>query len=442
MHTFKIAVFTTLCILFFNTINAQNQDAVNTYTPYSFYGVGDLSSPGFAPQRGMGGIGIGLRSTRAINYLNPAALSVHDTLSFMFDFGAEMQNYYLSTNTNSTASNSFNMHHISMSFPVWNKMVVALSVMPYSSVGYQVKQKETNPLIINEVGDITYTNQGEGGLNQVMMSLGYSFRSLFPNSVLGRFSVGGQAQYIFGSIDRYSNVAFNSNPSNANVNAGQYIKASNFAFGLGLQYDMPIQKKYHLTLGATYLFKNNMEVQKTDFAYRIGGWGTDTVRHNVNKNAQLYVPASIGFGATFSKDEKWLVGFDYIYRDWSGADFDVPANTPANRVFKAVPEHVFRAGFETTPNRNDIRYFLKRWTYRAGLYYENTYLQFGDTQIKNSGITFGVGVPIGSRKNAINVSTELGQRGTVNNDLIREIYWKMSVSVSLYDIWFVTQKFE
>ena len=442
MRIFKLAVLGTLCILFSNIAVAQNDDAKNTFSPYSFYGIGDLATSGFTSQRGMGGIGIGLRTNRAINYMNPAALSVQDTLSFMFDFGAEMQNYYLSTHNNSTASNSFNMHHIAMSFPVWNKMVLALSVMPYSNVGYNVKQKETNPAIINEVGDITYTHQGEGGLNQVMMSLGYSLRALFPNSVLSRFSVGAQAQYIFGSIDRYSNITFTTDPSNANVNSGQHIKANNFTFGLGLQYDMPIKDKYHLTVGATYLFKNDMSVRKIDFAYRNGGWGTDTTRYDVDDNALLSVPASIGFGATIKNGDKWLVGFDYTYRNWSNTAFEVNNNTAAAKSFKATPEHMFRAGFETTPNRNDIRYFFKRWTYRAGLYYEQTYMKFGDTQINNYGMTFGVGVPLGTRNNAINISTELGQRGTLDNDLIRETYWKISVGVSLYDIWFVKQRFE
>jgi opacity protein-like surface antigen len=428
MCIYKNLTIATLCLLFAHAAVAQNQDAINTFTPYTFYGVGDITPPGLSYHRGMGGIGIGMRSNRTINYLNPAALSAQDTLSFMFDFGGEMQNYYLATSAQSSAHNSVNMHHISMSFPVWRKVVLGLSVLPYSSIGYNISRKETRPEVLTEAGEIVYSHQGEGGLNQVMLSLGYS---------LGRLSLGGQAQYIFGSIDRFDNVDFTTASGMSRTSSGKLIKASNFAFALGAQYSQPLGK-YNLTAGAVYQFQNNMRVEKTDFAYSIGGMGTDTLRYNTDPNARLLVPASWGFGITISEGTKWMAGLDYTYRNWRNAEFGVPAS----RNFTAVPEHIIRAGFEYTPNRYDIRYFLKRWSYRGGLFFENTYLQFDTHRIKNFGITAGVGIPIGNMNNALNMALELGQRGTTANNLVRERYWKVSVSLSLYDIWFIKQRFE
>jgi hypothetical protein len=319
------------------------------------------------------------------------------------------------------------MNHLAMSFPVWRKMAVGVSVMPYSNVGYKITQKETKTETVAGAGDITYTNQGEGGLTQVMLGVGYSF---------GKLSVGGQAQYIFGAIDRYDNVTF-SDATIANTNSGKLIKANNFTFGLGAQYELPVGK-YHLTAGVTYQFQNNMKAEKTDFAYSVGSMGTDTVRYDNNADARLLVPAALGVGFTFRKNDQWLVGLDYTFRDWSTAVFD----TPSNFAFKTVSEHILRAGFESTPNRYDIRYFLKRWTYRAGLFFENTYMQFNGNRIQNYGATVGLGLPIGSRNNAVNIAIEAGQRGTTANNLVREMYWKVSVSVSLYDLWFIKQRFE
>ncbi|MDR1406153.1 MAG: hypothetical protein LBI89_02995 [Prevotellaceae bacterium] len=428
MHIYKNITLATLCLLAATGADAQNKDAVNTFTPYTFYGIGDLTPPGLSYHRGMGGIGIGMRNNRTINYLNPAALSMQDTLSFMFDFGGEMQNYYLSTSEQSSANNSINMHHLAMSFPVWGKLVMGLSVLPYSSIGYDISRKETRPEVLAETGGATYTHQGEGGLNQLMMSLGYSF---------GRLSIGGQAQYIFGSIDRFDNVTAANTAGFSSVNSGKLIKASNFAFALGAQYSQPVGK-YSLTAGAVYQFRNNMRVEKVDFIYGIGGMGTDTLRYESDPNARLPVPASFGIGFTISEGAKWMAGLDYTFRNWTHTAFDVPAS----RHFKAVPEHIIRAGFEYTPNRYDIRYFLKRWSYRGGLFFENTYLQFDDTRIKNIGLTLGAGIPIGNMNNSVNIAVELGQRGTARNNLIRERYWKISVSLSLYDIWFIKQRFE
>ncbi|MDR0582402.1 MAG: hypothetical protein LBG31_05520 [Prevotellaceae bacterium] len=428
MHIYKKLTLAAFGSLFVTVATAQNKDAVNTFTPYTFYGVGDLTPPGLSYHRGMGGIGIGMRNSRTINYLNPAALSAQDTLSFMFDFGGEMQNYYLSNGAQSSVNNSINMHHMAMSFPVWGKMVMALLVSPYSSIGYDVSRKETRPEILVESGEAIYSHQGEGGLNQLMLSLGYSF---------GRLSVGGQAQYIFGSIDRFDNVSFTNATGMSQVNSGKLIKASNFAFALGAQYTQPLGK-YSLTAGVVYQLRNNMRVEKTNFIYSIGGMGTDTLRYDSQPDARLLVPASLGIGITFGEGAKWLAGLDYTYRDWTHAEFDAPSS----RSFKAMPEHIIRAGFEYTPNRYDIRYFLKRWSYRGGLFFENTYLQFDNTRIKNAGLTLGVGIPVGNTNNAVNIAAELGQRGTTRNGLIRERYWKVSVSLSLYDIWFLKQRFE
>ncbi|MDR1680624.1 MAG: hypothetical protein LBS12_02425 [Prevotellaceae bacterium] len=423
-----------IAALLLNVAGAQNDDAVNTFTPYSLYGVGDLASPGFSFQRAMGGLGIGLRTNRAINYINPASLSVQDTLSFMFDFGGEMQNYYLSTADQTTASNSLNMHHLAMSFPVWRKMVLAVSVMPYSSVGYNITEKETDPAVINTTGGVTYTNRGEGGLNQVMMSAGLSLHSIVSNPFLQRFSIGGEAHYIFGSIDRYSNVSFAS-AANAGVNSGRFIRASDFAFGVGLQYEQPVGA-YGLTVGATYQFQNNMRAEQTSFRHVQSSSSYSTL--DTTFDTRLFVPSSFGVGITLHHGEQWLVGLDYTFRDWTNATFDAPSS----KVFKARPEHIVRAGFERTPNRYDIRYFLKRWSYRAGLYYEQTYLQFDHHRITAYGLTAGVGIPIGNRNNALNFSAEIGQRGTTDNGLVRELYWKLTLGVSLYDIWFVQPRFE
>ena len=134
---------------------AQLTDALGTYTPYSVFGVGDINRPGTAFNKAMGGIGIGLRENRLINILNPAAISERDTLSFMLDFGVNQSNIYnKGVQDLSSAYNVFNMHHLIMSFPIYDKSAFAVGVMPYSSVGYKFEAFETDPSIITEMGDI------------------------------------------------------------------------------------------------------------------------------------------------------------------------------------------------------------------------------------------------------------------------------------------------
>ena len=86
-RTIKLLLITALIFVLKVNVSAQNTDALGTYTPYSMFGIGEISTQGTAYNIGMGGIGIGMRDNKYINYANPAAITARDTLSFMMDFG-------------------------------------------------------------------------------------------------------------------------------------------------------------------------------------------------------------------------------------------------------------------------------------------------------------------------------------------------------------------
>ena len=82
-------LFLVLTILIGGKAGAQTTDALGTYTPYSIFGVGDVSRPGTAYNKSMGGLGVGVKDARYINYINPASIVERDSMSFMADFGME-----------------------------------------------------------------------------------------------------------------------------------------------------------------------------------------------------------------------------------------------------------------------------------------------------------------------------------------------------------------
>ena len=81
LHKAVVSAVLAVCA----AISAHGQ-AAGTYTPYSIYGVGDLSQPGTAYNKSMGGVGVALRNTSFINVMNPASVTARDSLSFMTDF--------------------------------------------------------------------------------------------------------------------------------------------------------------------------------------------------------------------------------------------------------------------------------------------------------------------------------------------------------------------
>ncbi|MBL0054289.1 MAG: hypothetical protein IPP29_23820 [Bacteroidetes bacterium] len=78
-------------------------------------------------------------------------------------------------------------------------------------------------------------------------------------------------------------------------------------------------------------------------------------------------------------------------------------------------------------------------------------LNLRSTPITDMTLSFGVGLPI--RKDAvtapyatsfsrINLSLEVGKRGTTTNNLLLEEYIRLHVGVCLSELWFIQRKFD
>ena len=73
--------------------------------------------------------------------------------------------------------------------------------------------------------------------------------------------------------------------------------------------------------------------------------------------------------------------------------------------------------------------------------YENTYLEINNTPIKEFGISFGLGFPFRRSKSNLNFAFEIGNRGTVENNLVQENFYKFTFGLSIYERWFVKSKY-
>ena len=175
------------------TLMAQSS-SLNTYSPYTFYGIGDIHNEGNSAIRAMGGAGIGFRNYLYINTLNPASYSSVRNNSFLSNFDMEGQNFYARTTEAHTSFNTFNIRDISMSFPLAKGLGAAVSVMPLSSVGYNVNYYDSSENVLAGIGQMFYAYSGSGDVTQFKAGVGYE---LFKN-----FSVGADLLYLHGSIQR------------------------------------------------------------------------------------------------------------------------------------------------------------------------------------------------------------------------------------------------
>ncbi len=421
----------TLLTLSVLQLSAQSEDALESYSSYSLFGLGNLNGGGTAYNKGMGGIGIGVRDTRFINIANPASLTARDTLSFYLDFGANQNNYYSKSATTHSAFNTFNMHNLVLSFPLYKKSAFAFGIEPFSSVGYNFTTRENNPDLILEYGDLYYNKYGNGGISKLFLS---ASAIIFRN-----FSIGAEGIFFFGTLNRNSDLLFTSENQYRSLSSGRQYVVRALTAKFGLQYSRKFGKEHSLTLGGTWRAAQKFSGNTTSFVYAHNPVGAvDTILHQVRDNNYLQTPSQLGFGLSIRKKEKWLIGLDYIREDWSNHALIPTPGVPFSTTLRSV----FKAGFEYIPNRYDIRYYHKRVSYRGGFYYENSYMKIGDEQINAMGLTFGATLPILRLHNGMGIAFDIGRRGSVKNDLVRESYILLNLNFSLHDIWFMKFKYD
>jgi hypothetical protein len=413
---------TGFCIV--GSVYAQDNSSINTYSPYSMYGLGDLAQPGFTATGNMGGITTGVRETKQIDYVNPAGASARDSLTFVLDFGGEMKNFYSKTATLNTSYNTANFHHLAVAFPI-GRFGVSAGMTPFSSVGYEVERREWDDNITANMGDVRYFYRGENGINQLFLNVGFNATK--------RLAVGAGVRYLFGNVSHYYNVLFNSNAYYSSIYSSEVQKISDFVPSLGAQYTQPLTDKHHMVLGASWQPQVNLSGTQNinSQIYTVGGY--DTVSSS-SKSSLVLMPMQLNFGASITATEKWMLGAEFNYQDWSKTKV-------INHTDVMGRSYNLRLGGYYIPNRYDVRYFWKRMTYRGGLRYSQTPSLYNGSTVTDIALNAGLSFPMRGA-GYLNAGMEVGRRGATTQGMVQETYITISVGITLFEAWFVKYRYE
>ena len=198
--------------------------AATGYSSYSVFGIGDISDMGSAYNKTMGGTGIATRNRKVLNYLNPAAVTARDSLSFMMDVGLYQNNTISRQGDVKNAVNVTNINDIVLSFPVYRSSAMMFGIVPYSHNGYAFSSVVNDPLLLAYTGDISYNSSGQGSMYQLFAAAGVTF--------FKKISLGAEFIHYFGDISKTTTQVFSSASSNGiqtgynlnlSANAGQHI---------------------------------------------------------------------------------------------------------------------------------------------------------------------------------------------------------------------------
>jgi hypothetical protein len=412
---------------------------VNTYSPYTRFGLGDISQEGFGQNMGMGGTGIAMRDENKLNYFNPAAYTARDSMSVLLDFGLTAQRTHYKTTEMTNKWNNANFHHIALSVPIGKYFGMGTGVVPYSSVGYNVKQ-EYNDLGTGDA--IDYYFKGNGGILKYFLGV--------SGEMFNRISVGVNMNYLLGDITRERLITFPKNRGFAQTQAVEEIVISHTYFGFGLQYKEVFGEKFFFTVGGTYDMEANLNSAFSSAVTNIfpgqASYINDSVRITPDvdiisdqSEKTITIPTKIGVGLAFGIPGKLTVTGDYTQQDWTSVDNSFLL--PEGSYYLATATSL-RTGIEYTPDFEAFRGYHNLMSYRLGGFMNESYVKIGDYQLNESGITFGVGLPLGRTRSSLNIAFTYGSRGKLENDLVKENYGILTFNVTLHDLWFYKRKFD
>ncbi len=403
----------------------------NTSSPYSRFGIGELQPYSFGRTTGMGGASLASRNNQQINMANPASYSTVDSLGFMFEFGLFGKFSNFSNDLNSMNATDINFRYFAMNFQITNWLGTSLGLTPYSDVGYNVDVQET----IENTGNILNRYSGEGSLSKAYLGFGLE---PFKN-----FSVGANFNYLFGMLNRNSETIFPVGSRFYNNHKFESLRLRDFSVTLGTQATIQMSGNERLILAAVFEspkytgFYSELRSKYLTILQQ-GTNITDSKRDTINFQNQITVefPLTYGFGVSYVKQNVFEINADYYHQQWS------KSNIPGAGAGILTDLDKFAIGAEWIPNRFSIQSLLNRIAYRAGAKYEKSYLTLGGQDIRDFGITFGVGLPVYRSSSTINISAEIGKKGTKQNNLVLENYAKFNLSVNLYDLWFIQRRFD
>jgi hypothetical protein len=428
---------------------AHSQSTATSSSPYSRYGLGDIS-PQLLPQNiGMGGIGVATNKYsffNNINVINPASYGAINLTTI--DIGLYSNFLTLSQNGAASQKNSnFRLSHVAFAVPVTKHSALSFGLLPYSERGYNYRQtaRGTGTSSPADTNTTNYTYSGDGGLSKAY--LGYGFG-------LGKhLLIGGNVSYIFGTLKDISTTEVIVRAPNGvidpNAVINSKIEQSNSIGGLnydyGVQYSFDFSETKHLVLGysASTASKLNSQSSFIVSQYRNDGSGNedtplDSVVNKQDPKTKIKLPRTNRFGISFQNDGKFLVGADYTMSNWSSFAIGADKSTLQN-------SRTFNVGGQYTPNIATLRNYLASVDYRLGAIYDETYMVVNNTRIKRYALTAGLGLPLRPNYGSfykINIAAEIGRRGSLVNGLVRENYINIHLGFTLNDKWFNKYKFE
>ena len=391
-------------------------------TPYSMYGYGIMGERATSMQRQMGGVGYAMQSGRQINVMNPASYASIDSLTFLWDMGANMNMQWSRDNTGKTHGYGGGLDYVTMEFPLSKFMGMSIGMVPLTQVGYSFG---------DEIKYGARQNQGTGGITEAYAGL---------SGKVGGFSVGVNVSYDFGTIQ---NDVYATPLAGTQSLFEQIMRIRDWNIVAGVQYRQYLNKYNSVTLGATYSpkksFHGNTWLTIQDLA---SDALPDTIAQS-NMKGKYYSPQTFGVGLAYTHEKvhRIVVEADFTLQQWSKATFSSLKDEAGQVVFQGMKfsdRQKIAVGGEYVHNVRGS--YLERMPWRLGAFYADDYLKIDGNRMREYGVSLGTGFTAPGGKTMINLGLGWMHRQTAPVSLLSENYLNITLGVNFNEVWFFKRK--
>jgi len=453
MRNLKQVILSSLFGFFILNASAQK----GTQSPYSVFGLGELNNGQYAYFMGMGNARTANTDSTIVNQFNPASYSYISRHRPLFQIGINGKFSNYSEGTNSSSQRQFGLNQFQLGMPIAKNWGAAFGLTPYSSTGYKIFNTQLDGA--DTVSQLI--NEGSGTVSKFHLGTGYKHKFSSTSSL----AIGVNMNYIFGQSNKIESFEYYAFPAFALHSRVEHkLRLGSLNMDLGLVYEQQFEKS-SFSLGLKYtptaqlkafqdlLAYNYSESYYNNYSYPYQI--IDTAEYISDNQGLVNLPESYAVGVEYrltgaektyllklSADVKFQKWSDY-YEEFNGTKTNTGLTDRLETAFGLqYSPHVGRNG------NNNLTPWLGKLHYRLGFNYTLTELYVNSTQLKDYGISFGLGIPVttGFSNTNLNLGMKLGSLGQTDSGLIKEnymgVYFGVTISPGVYDRWFLKRKYD
>jgi hypothetical protein len=318
-------------------------------------------------------------------------------------------------------SDDMGFNHLTMGFPVAKNWGVALGIEPYSNSYYNLSGEDEFGSSIDHYGD--------GGLTKIFIGTG---SELFEG-----LSLGLNMNIFYGEISRENYYLYNDSRVN-NIMSSEYLFLKGLVFDAGIQYGKTFENGYFFNIGAGTTFGNDLQSNYSVSTETYNTAVTNTINYFSDDSTKAIMPNTLNAGIAFGITDKLVFAADYLYSAWSGAKIYGAEDYLAD-------SRSLRFGVEYIPDKQSYSSLVDRFEYRLGFHIDNNYLKVSSGQIKDYGITGGIGIPMRRSYSKVNLFVDYSRKSVPSGSLVTHLEdcLTFGISMNIYEnYWFMKTRFE